>query len=106
MRRLMLTAIVLLQAGFCAAAMADEILRDPTRPYTAHAGATSAAPQFAVQAIIVSSERRVAIINGRRVGVGSSVDGATVVAIEKDHLILDRNGQRITVELNYGGSRQ
>lgn len=106
MRRRMLIAMVVLQAGLCGAAMADEILRDPTRPYSAHVGGVSVAPRFAVHAIIVSPERRVAIVNGRRVGVGASVDGATVIAIEKDHLILDQNGQRITAYLNAGGSRQ
>ena len=58
-----------------------------------------AAPRFTVNAIIVSSERKVAIVNGHRVAVGDSVEGATVVSIEKKALVLDQGGKRITVEL-------
>ena len=80
--------------------LADERLRDPTRPYTAAEQRASTAPRFVVNAIIVSDDRRVAIVNGRRVGVGSSLRGATVIAIEKDQLILEINGKRVIAGLN------
>lgn len=76
-----------------------ESLRDPTRPYEASAVATTASPRFSVNAIIVSADRRVAIVNGRRVGIGGSIDGATVISIDKDQLVLTRNGKRITARL-------
>ena len=101
-----LVILMLLLTGLSGLSLADELLRDPTRPYVPHALGISDAPRFAVNAIIVSSERRVAIVNGRRVGVGSSVEGSTVVAIEKDHLILETDGERITVGLNERPSRR
>ena len=92
-------AVVLLTlaSGLC---LADEVLRDPTRPYTAVEQRAAASPRFVVNAIIVSDDRRVAIVNGRRVGVGSSLSGARVISIEKDQLILEIDGKRVTARLN------
>ncbi|MDH3614702.1 MAG: general secretion pathway protein GspB [Gammaproteobacteria bacterium] len=101
-----LTILVLLLTGFSALSHGGEMLRDPTRPYVPYALGTADAPRFAVNAIIVSSARRVAIVNGRRVSVGGSVDGATVITIEKDHLILEKDGERITAGLNERPSRR
>lgn len=98
-------ALMLLVALTSGIARAEEPLRDPTRPYTAAERVRTAAPRFVVNAIIVSPERRVAIVNGRRVAVGGSIGGATVVAIERDQLILDLGGKRITAALNEGASR-
>lgn len=84
---------------------ADDAFRDPTRPYTAVERRAAAAPRFVVNAIIVSDDRRVAIVNGRRVGVGSSLNGATVIAIDKHQLILEIGGKRITAGLNEGATR-
>lgn len=103
-RKSMLVALLLI--GFCDVSLGDEILRDPTRPYIASEYITAATPRFVVNAIIVSAERRIAIVNGRRVSVGGSVGGATVIVIEKDHLILEKDDERITAGLNSGVSRQ
>ena len=83
-----------------ASGRAEEPLRDPTRPYSAAQDARVASPRFVVNAIIISPQRRVAIVNGRRVAVGGSLDGATIVAIEKSQLILDVGGKRVTARLN------
>lgn len=95
-RHLTILALTL-ASGLC---VADEVLRDPTRPYTAAEPRASTAPRFVVNAIIVSDDRRVAIVNGRRVGVGSALRGARVIAIEKDQLILDIDGKRVIAGLN------
>ncbi|MGI9236210.1 MAG: hypothetical protein ACR2QZ_02380 [Woeseiaceae bacterium] len=84
---------------------AAEPLRDPTKPYTAVERVRTAAPRFVVNAIIISPERRVAIVNGRRVAVGGSIGDAIVTAIEKDQLVLELDGKRITAALNKGTSR-
>jgi len=89
-----------------ATGFAGEALRDPTRPYTAREALAASAPRYKVNAIIVSDERRIAIINGKRIGVGGRVNGATVISIEKRELKLDVDGQEITLRLNSGGSRQ
>lgn len=85
--------------------LADGLLRDPTRPYTAAQQKAVVSPRYKVNAIIVASDRRVAIVNGRRVSIGGSVGNATVVAIEKDRLILEANGERITARLHSGAAR-
>jgi len=92
--------LVLLLAGVPAMCLADEILRDPTRPYVPYLRGSAAAPRFEVNAIIVSPKRKVAIVNGRRVGIGESVDGATIIAIEQKELVLEQDGKRITVALS------
>lgn len=103
-RHLAAIALALLSAsGTC---LADEPFRDPTRPYTAAERRVASSPRFVVNAIIVSDERRVAIVNGRRVSVGSSLGSATVIAIEKNQLILEIGGKRITAGLNEGATRR
>jgi MSHA biogenesis protein MshK len=86
--------------------LAAEPLRDPTRPYTPAERARESTPRFVVNAIIVSPERRVAILNGRRLTVGDSLDGATVIAIEKDQLVLEIGGKHISTGLNEGAMRR
>lgn len=103
--KLFAAAAVLLLSTIGADAAA-EILRDPTRPYTAPEYFQQARPDFKVNAIIVSSKRQIAIINGKRVGVGEQINGATVVSIAKRELVLDVSGRKITLQLNNGGTRQ
>lgn len=86
--------------------MAEEALRDPTRPYSPVKGIRASSPGFVVNAIIISPQRRVAIVNGRRVSVGGSLGGATVIAIEKDHLVLESGGKRIRADLNQRAMRR
>ncbi|MGB5334191.1 MAG: general secretion pathway protein GspB [Woeseiaceae bacterium] len=100
---LTLAALMLTASGDFAAA--EESLRDPTRPYSPVQGLRASAPRFVVNAIIISPERRVAIVNGRRVAVGSSIGGATIVAIKKNELVLEIGGKRITAGLNEGAMR-
>jgi len=98
----LIALIVLAGLSFSAA---GESLRDPTRPYSAREAIAAAAPRFDVNAIIVSDERRIAIVNGKRVGVGGQVDSATVVSIEKTELVLDVGGQKVTLGLRDGSTR-
>lgn len=101
-----LIVFVLLANCACGSALADGLLRDPTRPYTATERRAAAAPRFVVSAIIVSDDRRVAIVNGQRVSVGGSVDSATVVSIKKQELVIETNGKRMTIGLHEGAARQ
>lgn len=96
-------SMLIVLTNFCLGA---EFMRDPTRPYTARELSAATAPRFVVNAIIISPERRVAIVNGRRVGVGDSVGNATVIAIEKEKMVLELDGKRITTGLHDGASRQ
>jgi MSHA biogenesis protein MshK len=77
-----LAAVVLLLG---APARAGDALPDPTRPELAPAAASqpaAAAERFELRAVLVGGARRVAVINGRAVEVGDSVDGAEVLAID------------------------
>ena len=103
----MLTVLAALLLGFVSTARA-ETDRDPTRPYSAQAvvspGSTTSA--FNVSAIFVSKVRRIAIVNGRRVTEGDSINGAVVVEINKDALRLNLNGKEITTRLLPAGLRK
>ena len=94
-----------LLVGTASSCLADELMHDPTRPWTVSVPGV-ATNNFKVNAIIISTERRIAILNGQRVAVGASVHGATIVAIETDHLVLERNGKRIVARLSHGASRR
>lgn len=104
LRRCALLALMLTLVA--APAMADELFRDPMRPYTARTAYQSGPTRLKVNAIIVSDERRLAIVNGRRVGLGDTIGGATVTAISKQELTLDIGGKQKTLRLGHGGSDQ
>ncbi len=95
-------------------ASGQELLRDPTRPYSAKPVATTAsgaetaaaATGFRVTAIFSSEKRRIAVVNGQRVGEGDLVDGATVVEILADALRLNVQGKAITTRVLPIGFRQ
>lgn len=61
-----------------------QALPDPTQRTSMHR-ATSAAPaptRWVLQSTLVAEDRRVAVINGRTVAVGGTVDGARVTDIQ------------------------
>ena len=86
-----------------AVARAGDAVPDPTRPE----GAGAAAPaettgRLELRAVLIGSLRRVAVINGRAVGVGDRVDGAEVLAIEPGQVrIRAADGER---ELSLAGA--
>lgn len=81
-----------------AAAHAAEQLVDPTRPShlpppASTVGATPRAPSWRVESIIVSPGRRLAVINGRVVGVNDRVSGAKVLEILPYEVRLEYQGE-------------
>jgi len=112
-----LTVLVALLFGPLLAS-GQELLRDPTRPYSAKPVATTttatgtrtatatAVTGFSVTAIFTSEKRRIAVVNGQRVGEGDLVDGATVVEILADALRLNFQGKAITTRVLPNGFRQ
>ncbi len=73
-------------------------LVDPTRPPSRNAAFQAAhddkGVSLRVSSIVIAAERRVAVINGHAVGVGSRVAGAEVVEIAPDSVRLrDREGE-------------
>ena len=80
------------------ASQAAEPLRDPTRPYSAPIANTNVTG-FRTTAVFVASDRRIAIVNGKRVAEGDRVDGAIVVEIRNDQVRLNLHGKVISARL-------
>ena len=101
-------ALVALVASFAVALVAAPAtaaeLADPTRPpfFAARGAAMPGVPRaerLVLSSVLISPGRRVAVINGRRVRVGSRVDGATVVAIDRRYVRLERSGTPVELFL-------
>jgi hypothetical protein len=87
-------------AGFAAHGMAAAQMADPTRPPGAYVAGQQpraaeglADPASTDAQIVVSGpSRRFAIVNGQAVRPGETVNGARLVAINKDGAVWDRDG--------------
>ena len=83
-------------------------LGDPTEP-PFHAALTDpvmiendgeeAASELTLSSILVSTKRRVAIINGQILKRNESIQGARIVAIEPDRVVLDNAGKKVELFL-------
>ena len=71
-------------------------LPDPTRPHGASAG--NLAPS-GVQSILISPQRKVAVVYGRTVTVGDRVGDAVVMDIRPYEVILNRGGRESRLRL-------
>jgi MSHA biogenesis protein MshK len=75
------------------AAQAGE-LRDPTRPpaalYQGKGTAVSSAPQL--QSVMISPQRRAAIINGQTVELGDTYGGARLIRVGESEVVLKDGG--------------
>ncbi len=78
-------------------------LPDPMRPQTwaVDNGRTAAKPAqtLVLQSTIVSSGRRLAVINGQTVGVGAMVAGARVKTVEPYEVWVERGGRDFSLKL-------
>jgi hypothetical protein len=92
---LRMACLALLMGGIATAQ--SQTMRDPTRPPGVSAVRTvpGAAPGgLVLQSILISPERKAAVISGKVVGPGESVDGYMLVAIAENEAVL-RNGDKI-----------
>jgi MSHA biogenesis protein MshK len=92
----------LLCGGFMAvsaASAADPFanMPDPTRPSGWRAD--DRAPAAGVQSILISPQRKVAVVHGRTVTVGDRVGDAVVVDILPYEVILNRGGRETRLRL-------
>ena len=55
---------------------------------------------FRLQAILLGPQRRIAIIDGQRLRVGERLDGAEVRSIEPGRVVLEREGERIELDID------
>lgn len=81
--------------------------RDPTRPWQQPVERQTVQPSrsFVVNAIFVSSRRRLAIVDGVRVRVGDSVRGAVVTDISKDQVTLEIAGRTVSASPGQASAR-
>lgn len=90
--------------------MNSEMLVDPTRPLDRQ-GVLSGdeelgADQFrflekkyTVDSILIKPNIKIAVVNAKRVGLGDTIDGASVVAIERGQVTLEVSGERRVIQL-------
>ena len=91
------------------AAAAQATLPDPTRPPAASADegtrtapAREGRPVHRLQSVLISPERKLAVIDGRTVLLGGRIDDATVVAITETGVTLRRGERTEVLPLNAG----
>lgn len=99
------TVIIFTLVTLCASTVAVGELPDPTRPLGGRPAAPvstpvpTQAPASVLQSILVSPQRRLAIISGRTVGVGDRVGDAVVAEILPYEVVLQRDGREIRMRL-------
>ncbi|PLX92011.1 MAG: hypothetical protein C0620_09820 [Desulfuromonas sp.] len=99
-RRVIRTGGVVL-ALFMMAPLSANAWHDPMRPQGQPALATQAKPdsEFTVTSILLSQQRRVAVLNGRVVTVGDTIDQCRVVRISPDTVTLQQGDKRYELRL-------
>ncbi len=92
-----------LYATLAALPLPGSALIDPTRPASygqaAAAHASESRRGWTLDSTLVAPDRRVAVINGKRVSEGESVDGARIIEIRKLDVLIQADGRRITLQL-------
>ncbi len=82
-------------------------LRDPTRPPEGRPAAGNASlpvqHQWRLSSILISAERRIAVVDGQAVQVGQTVSGAHLVAIEPQRVLLRHGQKEIALHLTKTG---
>ena len=105
MRKIALTWFAAAVAAMSFAIAQAQVLIDPTRPPMAIAkpGAVDEAPPATqLQSILISSRRRVAVINGNTVALGEMIGEARVVKITETEVVL-KTGEETEVLKMYPG---
>jgi len=99
--------LVVLSLSASAAAFAQASLTDPTRPPLAAAdadpsGASAARTGPRLQSVLISSSRRLAVIDGKTLTLGGEIGGATLTAISETGVTLRRGEEVETLKLHPG----
>lgn len=89
-----------------AALVRGEQWADPTRPDNYRSPTAASDRAFALSAIFVSGERRVAVLNGQLLRVGDRLGDAEVVRIDDDRVVLRAGSRSIVARLNNERSDQ
>lgn len=97
----------------CSAVVAGHVcaqelpLKDPMRPFSVERAiqSTSTAPRPRVSAILISPERRIAVIDDRHYREGDVFGGASIIRIESRAVYLRRGEQNFVMSLAEHASR-
>ena len=104
----LLKALLLVLLGGMAPAHADSV-PDPTRPATewlaaqpaasgGHAAFSNAAPE--VQVLVIGPTRKFAIVGGQTVRLGETFNGAKLVGILSDGVVMQKDGSKEKLSMN------
>jgi MSHA biogenesis protein MshK len=80
-------------------------LPDPTRPSNPWGiekpaiAKSNQSSHLTLDSTIISNERRLAIINGQTLGIGSLINGARIINITPYKVVLEENGHVVTLVL-------
>lgn len=96
-------ALILLALSLSSTA---EPLRDPTRPLREAAPVQHQEPSFTLNAILSGRPGGdLAIINGQTLAEGEAVDGAKVIRIRGDRVVLQHKGRSLELRLHSSSVR-
>lgn len=102
-RHLTCISLSIIMSVACAATSIEkDRLHDPTKPVIGINNLNQSELEqstFNLESIIISPMRKLAMINGQIVGTGSSIQGARVLAIAKNHVVLLHEGKKETIYL-------
>jgi len=88
--------LLLVSLFFCAGVRSEEaVLEDPTKPSdfvgSSVKGSQEESGDLRLEAIIISGNHKVAVINQKILGVGDAVGGKKIIAIEDSQVVLREN---------------
>jgi len=98
--RCSLAVLLLLGPWGGAQALSDPMRPPHFEPHVAEPTPPAEPVTWALTMVKYSQTRRSALLNGRTVREGDVVEGARVSAIERDAVVLVRDGEKIRVELS------
>jgi len=95
-------ALAIVCSVICSSASATEPLPDPTRPVLmggVQKAKTADPKHWQLTSVLISAQRRVAVINDQVVRIGQNINGAKLLTVEPGSALLSHAGRRIRLEL-------
>lgn len=97
----LVVVFVLLMISLQSLANSEITLRDPTAPVGGFVR-TETRPQLELNAIVYSSGRKLAIIDGREMKEGDSARGIKILRIMESSVLVEQNGIKRSLRLHSG----
>ena len=95
MRHIGFSLLVVLPCALAQGYACAQSMQDPMRPSDAQSGSSAAASSApALQAVITSPGRKLAVIDGNIVPLGAAVRGATLANVNDSLAVLQKDGAR------------